>query len=48
MKNLSSNLSQRSLMRDYAKSQIIKNRLMKYTAENNRVYLKSDVYLDEG
>lgn len=34
-------------MKDYAKSQVIKNRLMKYTEQHNRIYLKSDLYLDE-
>lgn len=31
MRNIPSTLQQKSLMKDYAKSQKIKNRLMKYT-----------------
>lgn len=33
MRNMSSNLNQKSFIRDYAKSQQIKNRLMKYTSD---------------
>lgn len=35
-------------MRDYSKSQQIKNRLMRYTAEESKVYLKSERYLNDG
>lgn len=41
MKNMSSSLNQKNFVKDYAKSQKIKNRLMKYTAEDSRVFLKS-------
>jgi hypothetical protein len=42
MKNMSSSLNQKNFIKDYAKSQKIKNRLMKYTtADDSRVLLKS-------
>lgn len=48
MRNMSSSLNQKSFMRDYSKSQQIKNRLMRYTAEESKVYLKSERYLNDG
>lgn len=41
MKNMSSSLNQKKLLKDYAKSQQIKNRLMKYAVDETKVYLKS-------
>ena len=48
MKNMSSSLNQKSFMRDYAKSQQIKNRLMRYVVDNEKVSLKSERYLHDG
>lgn len=47
MKNMSSSLNQKSFMKDYEKSQKIKNRLMKYAAGSDRISLKSERYFDE-
>lgn len=48
MKNMSSSLNQKNFIKDYAKSQKIKNRLMKYTADDDsRVVLKSERYFNE-
>lgn len=44
MRNMSSSLNQKNFVRDYAKSQQIKQRLMRYTADESRVYLKSERY----
>lgn len=41
MKNMSSSLNQKSFVKDYAKSQQIKNRLMRYSADQEKVQLKS-------
>ena len=47
MKNMSSSLNQKNFIKDYAKSQKIKNRLMKYTtADDSRVLLKSQRYFN--
>lgn len=48
MKNMSSSLNQKSFMRDFAKSQQIKTRLMRYAVDNdsNKVCLKSERYLN--
>lgn len=46
MKNMSSSLNQNNFVKDYAKSQKIKNRLMKYSAEDSRVFLKSERYFN--
>jgi hypothetical protein len=44
---MSSSLNQKNFMKDYAKSQKIKNRLMKYTADDeSRVVLKSERYFN--
>lgn len=45
MKSMSSSLNQKNFVREYAKSQQIKNRLMRYTANESKVYLKSERYL---
>ena len=47
MKSMSSSLNQKSFIRDYAKSQQIKNRLMRYAADNEKVSLKSERYLND-
>ena len=47
MKNMSSSLNQKNFMRDYSKSQKIKNRLMKYAVDESKVYLKSERYLGD-
>lgn len=44
---MSSSLNQKKLLKDYAKSQQIKNRLMKYAVDETKVYLKSERYLTE-
>lgn len=45
MKNMSSSLSKRSFIRDYTKSQQIKNRLMRYVVDkDSKVSLKSERY----
>lgn len=41
---MSSSLNQKNFTKDYEKSQKIKSRLMKYTADESKVYLKSDRY----
>ena len=45
MKNMSSSLNQKNFVREYAKSQQIKNRLMRYSSNESKVYLKSERYL---
>lgn len=47
MRNMSSGLNQKNFMKDYAKSQQIKNRIMKYTTEESKVYLKSQKYFSD-
>lgn len=47
MKNMSSSLNQKHFVKDFTKSQQIKNRIMKYAADESRVYLKSERYLDD-
>ena len=47
MKNMSSSLNQKNFIRDYSKSQKIKNRLMKYAVDESKVYLKSERYLGD-
>lgn len=47
MRNMSSSLNQKNFVKDYAKSQQIKQRLMRYTADESRVYLKSERYFGE-
>lgn len=45
---MSSSLNQKNFVRDYAKSQKIKQRLMKYTAnDDSRIVLKSERYFNE-
>lgn len=45
MKNMSSSLNQKNYVREYTKSQQIKNRLMRYSSNETKVYLKSERYL---
>lgn len=47
MRKMCSELNQRKFIKDYAKSQQIKNRIMRYTTEESRVYLKSRKYFGE-
>lgn len=44
---MSSSLNQKSFIKDYAKSQQIKNRLMKYAADQEKVQLKSERYFND-
>ena len=44
MRNMCSALNQKNFIKDYAKSQQIKSRIMRYTTEESRVYLKSQKY----
>ena len=37
---MSSNLNQKNLMRDFVKSQRIKERISRYTSDNNKITLK--------
>ena len=37
MKSMESSLSQKGMVKDYAKSQKIKNRLMKYSVANDKI-----------
>lgn len=46
MRNLSSSLNPKNFIKDYAKSQQIKNRIMRYTGEEGKVYLKSNRYFN--
>ena len=47
MKNMSSSLNQKNFVREYSKSQQIKNRLMRYSSNEAKVYLKSERYFNE-
>ena len=47
MKNMSSSLNQKNFVREYAKSQQIKNRLMRYSSNETKIYLKSERYLGD-
>ena len=47
MRNMSSSLNQKSFIKDYAKSQQIKNRLMKYAQDQDKIQLKSERYLQD-
>ena len=38
---MSSSLNQKNFVKDFSKSQQIKNRIMKYAVDESKVYLKS-------
>lgn len=47
MKNMQSTLNKKNFVKDYVKSQQIKARIMRYTANDSQVYLKSERYFRE-